>query len=196
MFYHFDWSEEGMSNICIFNLKKYNMSFLEKNSLAQELVKIALKNDIGITFNDHYWEPILKDAKMDFYFTLSSTFLAIDSDTLGVDPILDLFSLVMDLTGGDVYKKLEKDKMFYNAFKHRFNFLGEMINEVFKFKVELLEIYISESGCEIGDLEDFEKINTTTKRFMKDLFNSVTDELNNKFNYSFDDSVFILKNDI
>lgn len=103
--------------------------------------------------------------------------------------------LVLDLCKNDKFGEILKDKIFYNTFIDKYHFLQKLIDCIFEFDINLVEIYISENGCEIKDKEDFKIIHSTKDLLLNDLFDSVYDELNNHFNYKFENVILLVSKD-
>ncbi len=184
-----------MSNLCVFNFKENDLNYAMLDKLANELVRIALENKIAVTFNDNYWNNIISNNKMETYFTVSNSFLYRDANCIGISSLFDLQPLVLDLCKNDKFGEILKDKIFYNTFIDKYHFLQKLIDCIFEFDINLVEIYISENGCEIKDKEDFKIIHSTKDLLLNDLFDSVYDELNNHFNYKFENVILLVSKD-
>lgn len=148
-----------MSGICIVNLKKHNMKFDEMNLLSKKLVKIALKNNIGIFFNNFdYDSEFIKQANFKTFFLLSDSFLYRNCDFW----IFNDFELISD------EKKFKK--WFYKSYK----FFTKIFCELSKFNISTIEVYISNDGED--NVNNFKEIHTTKQKFLDDFYKDYIEE--------------------
>ena len=181
-----------MSSLCIFELKEHNLSFEDNNRLAKELIKISLANDVAVTFNDDYWQTLIATAGLKDYFTVSSSFLYKDCDFSGNASLFEIDDIIDEICGernSCCYIEKEDD-LFYRKVMKKYGFLCEIIDCIFMYDVNKINLYLSDCGCGITGPEDFYIVKTDAANFMEELYNAITDELNNKFNYRFSDTKF------
>ena len=175
-----------MSGLCIINFKRHNLTFEAMNELAEKLMYIALQNHIAIFFNSHYRRDLIDNIKMKNYFVMSDSFIYRNCNFLDVVPIVESC-----IDSGE--SVLHEEPAFRDEFMKKFHFFDLIIQCIFQYNVDLLEIYISESGC-VSKEEDFEVVRTSSKLFLLDLFNSLVD-MNNGFNYEFPNAKFVISKD-
>ena len=172
-----------MSGVCIINFKKHNLTFDQMNELAEKLMYIALQNHVAIFFHSHYRKDLIDNVKMKNYFVMSDSFFYRNCNFLNVVPIVESCM-------GNVMYVNHENAVFRAKFIKRYYFFDLIIQCIFQYDVDLLEIYISESGC-VNKNEDFEVINTSAQLFLSDLFDSLVD-MHNGFNYEFPDAKFVI----
>ena len=146
-----------MSELCLMNLKKHRLNFEKLDSLANSLVALSLKNKIAVFFHTYdYAAELINSAGMKNFFLLSDSFLYKNCG------FLDITSFVY-----------ETDIQSYRVrFLEKYHFLQEVIDKVFEYEVDILEIYISEDGS--AEVEtDFEVIETAQGDFVETLFQKI-----------------------
>ncbi len=142
-----------MSGICIINLKKHNMNFDEMNLLSKKLVKIALKKNIGIFFNNlDYDYEFIKQLKLKNFFLLSDSFLYRNCDFW----ILNDFVLISD------------DKKLKKCFYKKYAFFPKIFYELSKYNISTIEVYISNDGSD--DVHNFKELYSTKQKFLDDFY--------------------------
>ena len=165
-----------MSELCIVNLKEHKLDYEKLNAMAKHLVKVALDNNIAVFFHDYdYGGELIADAKMKNFFLMSDSFLYKNCDFL-------------DTT---IFKNVSDIELFRKEFLERFRFFDAILQTVFEYDVELVEIYITEDP--IADREeDFEEVHTSQRDFLNDLF---FDIINNAqwYAYCFPTTKFIIR---
>lgn len=182
-----------MSGLCLFNLKKHNLNFTEKKELSNELVKLVLGYNLGISFNsNNYGEEIIKEAGMHDYFYLSSDFMYQNCD------IFDMPDLIMQMCGADSLENLNFDKLpnkceLKQAFKIKFKVLTDIIDILFQYHISSVELFITANYGPVYFYEDFEPLYVSRENLLDDLFGLLRDELHNNFNYEFPNVKFIVE---
>ena len=167
-----------MSAICIVNLKEHNLEFDQLNSLANELVSLALKNKVAVFFNVRdYGYDIIQEAEMRNYFLMSDSFLYENCGFLE-EPLFKL--------------ERETAQKTYEAFFGRYKFFNEMIRLIFRYDVLNIEMYITEDGA-VNCIDDFHTIRTNVEDFMQKLFCLVFDPQTNMLT-EFGTVKFIIEN--
>lgn len=167
-----------MSELCIVNLKEHKLDYEKLNSMANHLMKVALDNNIAVFFHAYdYGNELIQDAKMKNFFLMSDSFLYKNCDFL-------------DTT---IFKNVSDIELFRKEFLERFRFFDAILQTVFEYDVEMVEIYITEDGsvdCE----KDFAEVYTTQREFLRDLF---CDIINNVrwYAYCFPTTKFIVRRD-
>ena len=121
-----------MSELCLMNLKKHRLNFEKLDSLANSLVELSLKNKIAVFFHTYdYAAELINSAGMKNFFLLSDSFLYKNCG------FLDMMSFAY-----------ETDMQSYRVrFLKKYHFLQEMIDKIFEYEVDTLEISISEDGA-------------------------------------------------
>ncbi len=183
-----------MSGFCLFNLKKHNLNFENLNDLANALVSIALKNQLGIFFNcNDYGKEIIQATGMRDYFHLSNSFLYKNCD------FLDIPNLIMHICNVNSVEELDISLLpnkveIQQEFLREYCFFEEILECIFKFDVFEIEIYITDEYGPVLFFEEFNPIIVDEKNFLNQLFDSLNDSLGNGFNYEFSATRFIIQN--
>lgn len=148
-----------MSAICIVNLKESNLisEFDNYNRLARELIQFALNNDIAIFFNSYdYGEEIIRDGGMKNFFLMSDSFLYKNCE------FLNTIDLAYDW-GSDRAKQ---------KFMKKYGFLKEMLKIVFRYDVQLVELFVSDDGS-VDCVSDFEELKSSSETFLTDIYDYI-----------------------
>ena len=155
-----------MSAIFIINFSKNEISFDHMNNLAKQIVKIALKENVGVFFNSFdYAENLISDAKMENFVLLSDSFLYKNCD------FLDTSSLRF------------KDKKFKHNFHKKYGFINKILKAIKNSGMTTIDIYISNDGS-IENVADFETKKTSVSSFLDDLISSIF-EFSAEYAYGF-----------
>lgn len=191
--------EPIMSGLCIINLKKHNLNEETMNEMANKLIRVSLKNHVAVHFNGRdYGQPLVDEEKMRDFFVLSHTFLYKNCDFLDLEPLMLKLYKAKDFQNFIQKEKMknsfEKEK-FQEMFCHKYNFFNEIIESVFLYDVNLIEIFMTENYGWIQHGQDFAEIKTQRRNFLLDLFNSLVDVLGNNFNYEFPNAKFVISKD-
>lgn len=188
-----------MSGLCIVNLKEHNLNEEKMNEMANNLIRVSLKNHIAVHFNGRdYGQELVKEEKMHEFFILSHTFLYKNCDLLNLEPLmLKLYKAkdFEDFIKKEKMRNLPEKEKFQEYFCREYNFFNEIISSVFLYDVSLIEIFMTENYGPIRHSEDFVEIKTQRKAFLSDLFNSLVDVLGNRFNYEFPSAKFLISKD-
>lgn len=120
-----------MSAIFLVKFHVKNIDYTKLNHLANDIVSDALSNNYAVFFNDNYAEVILK-KNIENSFLISDSFLYKHGDE-----ILDITEFVCDEEG------LMKER-----FMHKYAFLNQLMNILFRHGILSLDIYITEDGDE------------------------------------------------
>ena len=155
-----------MSAIFIVDLKRHNLSFDSMDDLARKIVKIALKEKIGVFFNSFdYAVDLIEDAKMKSFFLLSDSFFYKNCDFLNTD--------MFDIS----------NKRFKKIFIKKYKFVEKILCEIKKAGVTSIDVYISCDGCTevVSDFID-EKANMDS--FLEGMFRGIF-KYSNEYAYGF-----------
>lgn len=172
-----------MSSLCLVNLKQNNIK--DFNSLLNKLKLIVLKYDLGLLVNaEDFGKEIIESGKMQSYFFISDNFLYPSSELFNLQP------LMLRLCGTDKFENVDFDRLpseneFHKAFLEQYNFFNEIINCLFEFDISLIEIYITANYGPTYFYEDFLEVKSSRENFLNDLYDTLSDELCNNFNYEF-----------
>ncbi len=144
-----------MSELCLINIKKHNLTFNQLKEFAKEMVCFALKNDKGVYFNSiSCCNSLVREAKLCDYFLLTDSFYCDNSE----------FLTTIDLFDGDV-------NTFKERFLEKFKFFEYLFELIFKNNISTLEVYLSEG---VGDhLSDYDEVITTPQNFLSDVFEQI-----------------------
>ena len=129
-----------MSGIIIYNLKNYKNSFEDLNKLADKLIRFALKNDLGISFNN-YGKPIEKFYKLDNFFNVSDSFVYITADYL------------LNKSENIDFEKQSSKTLFSKTFF----FFDKIHNLLVRNDIKSYELFISGNSLQ-DNINDFEEI--------------------------------------
>ena len=153
-----------MSELFLVNIKYDNICYEELNALANELTAVALKNSIGVHFNEFgNCIGLIRKKQMKNYFFISDSFLHCNAS------FLDIFA-----TSNFDYK---------NKFYNNLSFVREIIDVVEKYAISEIEMYISSDGV-LNDEDDFIVLNSNKYDVLDKLCQSVIDNVN-EFAYEF-----------
>lgn len=174
-----------MSGLLLVNLKEHNLDYNELNTMAKQLVSLALKKNFAVTFNSCGSEDrIVTDGGMRDYFHISNSFLYKNCDFLYMP------DLILKLCGVDEIEKIDfyhypRKEEIRKAFLKEYNFLNEILDIVFEFDVNLIEMIMVDANGVVLSYQDFEEIKIKRDEFLFKLFDLLRDPLNNNFNYEF-----------
>ena len=144
-----------MSSVCIFNLKKSDLTYSELNSMLKTLINSALTEDMAIFYGYQcYADDLIKSANMEKYFFVSDSFVYPNADFVEPGNYSELTSLN------------------YSSFSKKFDFLNRFIEVIFRFSIQRIEIYMTSDGS-VNSALDFEEVECTRNNFMEILFQSV-----------------------
>lgn len=153
-----------MSELFLVNIKHDNICYEKLNSLANELTSVALKNSIGVHFNE-FGDCIglIRKKQMKNYFFISDSFLHCNAS------FLDILA-----TSNFDYK---------NKFYNNLSFVLEIIDILEKHAIYEIEIYISSDGI-LDDENDIIVLNSDKYDVLDKLYQSVIDNVS-EFAYEF-----------
>lgn len=149
-----------MSLSCIFNLKLNSEKFEEVNQLANDIIRYANNNGLGVFFNIRGYK-IITQAEMETYFILSNSFLYENGNELLSTQFINDFS-------NEVSSKLE--------FVAHFKFFEAILKLIFNYKVNIVEIYID--SCVGTNIEDFDVYYANQNNFLDILYKSIINSAN------------------
>lgn len=181
-----------MSGLLLVNLKRKNLNYEQMNALSRRLIELALKENIGISFNcSDYGTEIIESEKMNCYFHISNSFLYKNCD------FLDIPRMISELCGVDDAEKIDFDhypskSQIQEAFLNYYDFLVKIIDCIFEYDVTLIEVFVTNCFGTVIYSDEFETIMTTRETLLLDMFHSLTDELQNGFNYEFPSAKIVL----
>ncbi|MCM1289489.1 MAG: hypothetical protein NC132_02415 [Corallococcus sp.] len=163
-----------MSNICLFNLPNL-INYDELNNLANRLIKISIKNKIGIIFNSHEYNPSLTQ-KENFknFFWVTDSFIDCNSDFLDMPLNHDL-------------RDINKCK---KAFIKRFGFLNDIIFELKNANIMQVDIYLSTDGSD--NIDDFVVKQIPWNVFLSEFFYQILENAN-EYAYEVPTTCFTIK---
>lgn len=137
-----------MSAYCIYNIKEHTMSFEEFDSLSKELVQYGVLNNVGFFFHSlGYAGDLIKNEKMQNYFFISDSFLYQNADDL-----------------------LDAGAIDFVKFKKKYSFFEDIAKILRKYKIQKIEIYISDETENILEFETFE---TSDNKLIEKLFENI-----------------------
>ena len=169
-----------MSEICIINLKKNSMNYQDMNSLATCLVKIALKNGVSVFFNSYdYGTELIKNNEMHNFFLMSDSFLYKNCGFLENRWFIK-----------DEKKYIDDSTELIKDFKQSYRFFNEIIDSIFQYNIEIIEVWLSDSLYSVHCKEDFCFKITNREQFLDSLFSSLEDKEKNSYNYTFKSTIF------
>ena len=146
-----------MSQLCLIEIKDFNLSYQEMNALSKTLILLAAKENIGIHFNvKEYCKSLINDQKMKFFCVVSSSFLHYNAEFLDF-PFTEEW--------------LIEDKEF---FIKKYNFLFKILEIVFSYNVKVANLYLSEDGL-VETIEDFLCLNSTINNLLEDMYQIIID---------------------
>ena len=140
-----------MSSVVLikFNLKEYKFNLLD--AFAKELVLNSLKENYAVFFNDDYCRFFFKEG-VDNTILISDSFLYRQADG-----ILDVTNIIEEDEG--VFKK---------KFIQRYEFLKKIIKIMFKYKIEDVNLFLSEGGE--SDLGEYISVETYQDNMIEKLY--------------------------
>ena len=131
-----------MSAICLMEFNAKQLSFEKLNKLANEIIANALSNNYAAFFNDCYAENFIKDKERMTYLLLSDSFLYRNADDL-----LDVTAFVY-----------EADEIYKKKFIEKYSFFSKLIDIIFKYEIDVIDLYITEQGDNKFDEYIFEGV--------------------------------------
>lgn len=155
-----------MSAVCLLNFNTKHLTFEQLNNLANDMVKNALLNGIAVYFNDNIVEELLSDEKSNTSVILSDSFLYRNADDL-----LDFTNFAY-----------ETEENYKTIFIQKYSFLSQLIDIVLGYKIESIDLYISEQG----NFDNYIYVETKKENAVYELFNTFM-EHSLKTGYTFPD---------
>lgn len=155
-----------MSAVCLLNFNTKHLTFEQLNNLANDMVKNALLNGIAVYFNDNIVEEFLSDEKSNTSVILSDSFLYRNADDL-----LDFTNFAY-----------ETEENYKTIFIQKYSFLSQLIDIVLGYKIESIDLYISEQG----NFDNYIYVETKKENAVYELFNTFM-EHSLKTGYTFPD---------
>lgn len=155
-----------MSAVCLLNFNSKHLTFEQLNNLANDMVKNALLNGIAVYFNDNIVEELLSDEKSNTSVILSDSFLYRNADDL-----LDFTNFAY-----------ETEENYKTIFIQKYSFLSQLIDIVLGYKIESIDLYISEQG----NFDNYIYVETKKENAVYELFNTFM-EHSLKTGYTFPD---------
>lgn len=147
-----------MSAICVVNLKEHTLSYKNSNDMAKKLVEFALEKDLGVLFHtSDYAYDFMQSESMKNCFLLSDSFLSENCEFLE-----ESYQLLLNIASDDDLR---------NRFYRKYGFFQGVIDILFQFGVNLVEIYISENGM-VESVDDFSVTMSTRESFLDTLYQS------------------------
>lgn len=155
-----------MSQLCLIEIKDYDLSYKEMDNLSKELVLLAAKENIGIHFNvNEYCKILIDTQEMNFFCIVSSSFLHYNADFL-------------DFPFSEEWLIENKER-----FVKKYHFLLKILKKVFSYDVKLVNLYLSEDGLvEIKD--DFIYLTSTLNNLLEDMY-QITIDCGEETQYNF-----------
>lgn len=146
-----------MSAVCIFDLTKSRLEYSRLNELLKALTDTASAENMAIFYCYRgYADDIVQSAGMKQYFFVSDSFVYPDGDFLEPE----------EYTGAGA------GKFDFSAFSVRFGFLQKLVDVLFRFHVQVAELYTTIDGS-VNSEQEFEEVSCTKSSFLKSLFQSV-----------------------
>lgn len=165
-----------MSAVCIFDFTKSKLEYSQLNDLLKTLTEAALTKDMAILYRYRgYADDIVQSADLKQYFILSNSFVYPDCGFL--EP--------------EEYTKTTSGKFNFSAFSAKFGVLQELLDILFRFHVQVVEIYTTIDGS-VNSENDFEEISCTKSSFLDCLFKNVESHAP-EYAYGFPTSKFIIR---
>ena len=155
-----------MSAVCLLNFNTKHLIFEQLNNLANDMVKNALLNGIAVYFNDNIVEELLSDEKSNTSVILSDSFLYRNADDL-----LDFTNFAY-----------ETEENYKTIFIQKYSFLSQLIDIVLGYKIESIDLYISEQG----NFDNYIYVETKKENAVYELFDTFM-EHSLKTGYTFPD---------
>ena len=156
-----------MSETFLVNMQCDNINYNELNSLANEIIIFALRNKLGIHFNElGYSTDFTKLHQMKNYFFVSDSFLHCNASFLNISSDANL-------------SNLDYKSNFYN----NISFAYEMLSIIQKFGISNIEIYISSDSI-FEDENDFIVLNSSKEDLLDKVYQTLIDN-SNEFAYEF-----------
>jgi len=144
-----------MSQLCLLEIKEFELDYEQMNMLSKELVEFVNKSSLGIHFNVlGYCHDLINEQKMSFFCLLSSSFLHYNAEFLS-------------FPFGEEW--LVEDK---EGFKKRYYFLIDIAKIIFSYNVNKLNIYLSEDGLSESK-EDFICLNCNLSTLLDKMYNII-----------------------
>lgn len=131
-----------MSAICLMEFNAKQLSFEALNELANEIIANALSNNYAAFFNDCFAESFIKDEERMTYLLLSDSFLYRNADDL-----LDVTAFVYDT-----------DEIYEKKFIEKYSFFSKLVDVIFKYEIDVIDLYITEQGDDKFDAYIFEEV--------------------------------------
>ena len=175
-----------MSGMLLFHLKKHRCEYEELNVMSKKLVALALEKNFGIVFNcpESDNETFSSGALRDF-FHISDSFLYRNYDFLNMPDLMLKLCGANDIDELDLKHYPSKEEI-RDGFINEFEFLNQILDIVFEFEVDLIEMIVVDSLTGIFlPYEEYEEYHLSRNSFLYDLFHLLNDPLNNGFNYEF-----------
>lgn len=132
-----------------YNVKQFDFKIM--NKLANDVVANALLNGFAVSFNDDSAELILQD-EIENSLLISDSFLYRHGDE-----ILDLTEIVY-----------EEESVFKERFILKYNFLKQLVDILFRYQVDSVNIYFTEYGE--SNLEEYICIETQAEDMLEKLY--------------------------
>ena len=155
-----------MSNLFLINLKNHNANYNELCKLSKEITRFALNNNFAVFFNSYdYGNEIINEAQMKDFLLISDNFLSKNCEFLNTS----YFANVSDI------------EKFKKEFFKKFDFLKKLVEKLFQYNINLIEIYITQDGA-VNSIKDFTEQTSSAKTFLYDLLIEI---INNKEEYAY-----------
>lgn len=138
-----------MSALCIISLDDAKREFTDFDNLAKQLVLSGIRNDFALHFNYcNGIEDKISKANIKNFISVSESFVYNNCDEL------------FDLTKFAYYETISKEE-----FALQFKFLSIIVDIIFSFGFEKIDIYLSEDGLDCFDT--YNKIETKADSFFE-----------------------------
>lgn len=144
-----------MSELCLINIKNFDLTFEELIVFAEDVVRFALDNQKGVYFNSlSYDNSLVREAKLKDYFLLTDNFYCDNSEFISTT---GLFDVNIDI--------------FRDNFIKKFAFFECLFKLIFGYNISAIEVFLSNG---IGDcLDEYDEIITTSQNFLFDVFGQI-----------------------
>lgn len=144
-----------MSELCLINIKNFDLTFEELIVFAEDVVRFALDNQKGVYFNSlSYDNSLVREAKLKDYFLLTDNFYCDNSEFISTT---GLFDVNIDI--------------FRDNFIKKFSFFECLFKLIFGYNISAIDVFLSNG---IGDcLDDYDEIITTSQNFLFDVFGQI-----------------------
>ena len=162
-----------MSALLLFKFSTKHIKFDEENKLANEIVNCALKNYFAVSFNNCV-DLISQEDNFNSFF-VSDSFLYTHADE-----ILDLTDFVF-----------EDEPVFKKRFIEKYSFLEKLIEILFHYKTEFINIFFSEYGE--TDLKEYLDIEATAQNVLEKIY-EVFIKNSNDTGFTFPNIMISIKN--